>query len=217
MSAQLYPLFLTLKGRNCVVVGGNEMAEGKMRELLHTDASIRVIAPVVTERIAAWSQEGKLQWDARSYEDGDLQDSFLVVSVADANTNARVFEEAEKHKIFCNAVDDIEHCSCYASAVVRRGPLQIAISTSGQSPALAQRLRKELEQRFGTEYALWVRKLGELRARLFQDREIDAAKRREILHEQASAPAFEAFRNSLQEGSPGQSPVQDSDGCTKSP
>jgi precorrin-2 dehydrogenase / sirohydrochlorin ferrochelatase len=217
VTAQLYPLFLTLKGRRCVVVGGNEMAEGKIRELLDADATIRVIAPVVTERIAAWSQEGKLQLEARSYESGDLRESFLVVSVSDAQTNTSVFEEAEKRKIFCNAVDDLEHCSCYASAIVRRGPLQIAISTAGHTPALAQRLRKELEERFGAEYAPWVEKLGELRARLFQDKEIDAAKRREILHELASAPAFEAFRNSLQEERPGQSPVEDSDACTKSP
>jgi precorrin-2 dehydrogenase len=78
---------------------------------------------------------------------------FLVVSVAHTETNARVFEEAEMLQTFCNAVDDIDHCNCYASAVVRRGPLQIAISTAGKSPALAQRLREELEERFGEEYA----------------------------------------------------------------
>jgi precorrin-2 dehydrogenase / sirohydrochlorin ferrochelatase len=120
-----------------------------------------------------------------------------VVSVADAKTNARVFEEAETHRTFCNAVDDIEHCNCYASAVVRRGPLQIAISTAGKSPALAQRLRQELEERFGEEYAPWVRRLGELRSRLFQDKAIDSDARRRMLQEQASASAFDIFRSSL--------------------
>ena len=173
------------------------MAETKIRELLDADASIRVIAPVATDQIAQWSQAGRLRWEARAYETGDARDAFLVVSIADAKTNAQVFEEAEMHRTFCNAVDDIEHCNCYASAVVRRGPLQIAISTAGKSPALAQRLRKELEERFGEEYALWVTRLGELRSRLFQDQAIDSETRRRTLHEQASASAFDTFRSSL--------------------
>lgn len=96
-------------------------------------------------------------------------------------------------------MDDIDHCNCYASAVVRRGPLQIAISTAGKSPALAQRLRKELEERFCEEYAPWVRRLGELRSRMFRDKGIDGETRRRILHEQASASAFESFRGALKE------------------
>lgn len=193
----LYPLFLNLQGRVCVVVGGNEMAEAKVKELLEAEAKIRVIAPAATDQIAAWSQAGRLEWVGRAYEDGDLREAFLAVSVADAKTNAQVFEEAETHRTFCNAVDDIEHCNCYASAVVRRGPLQIAISTAGKSPALAQRLRKELEEQFGEEYALWVTRLGEIRSRLFQDKAIDSETRRRTLHEQASASAFDTFRSSL--------------------
>jgi precorrin-2 dehydrogenase/sirohydrochlorin ferrochelatase len=135
----LYPLFVNLRGRVCVVGGGSEMSEGKIRELLEADAKVRVIAPAVTEQVAAWSQTGRLQWVTRVYERGDVRDAFLVVSVADAKGNAKVFEEAEMHRTFCNAVDDINHCNCYASAVVRRGPLQIAVSTAGRSPALAQR------------------------------------------------------------------------------
>jgi precorrin-2 dehydrogenase/sirohydrochlorin ferrochelatase len=193
----LYPLFLNLRGRVCVVVGGNEMAEAKVRELLEAEAKIRVVAPAATDQIAAWSRAGRLQWESRTYENGDVCDAFLVVSVADAQTNTQVFEEAETHRIFCNAVDDIEHCNRYASAVVRRGPLQIAISTAGNSPALAQRLRKELEEQFGEEYALRVTRLGEIRSRLFQDTAIDNETRRSTLHEQASASAFATFRSSL--------------------
>jgi precorrin-2 dehydrogenase / sirohydrochlorin ferrochelatase len=170
MSASLYPLFLNLQGRTCIVVGGNEKAEGRVRELLNSKASIRLIAPTVTEQISAWSREEKLRWESRSYRSGDLRDAFLVVSVADTETNATVFEEAEARHILCNALDDIPHCNCYASAVVRRDPLQIAISTAGNSPALAQRLRKELEERYGPEYAPWVQQLGKLRSRLFQEK-----------------------------------------------
>lgn len=112
----LYPVFLSLRGRDCVVVGGNEMAEAKVRDLLEADAKVRVIAPVATGQIIAWLQAGRLQWEARAYETGDVRDAFLVVSVADAKTNTQVFEEAETRRTFCNAVDDIDHCSCYASA-----------------------------------------------------------------------------------------------------
>lgn len=208
----LYPLFLSLRRRDCVVVGGNEMAEAKVRDLLEADAKVRVIASVATRQIVAWSQAGRLQWEARAYETGDVRDAFLVVSVADAKTNAQVFEEAETRRTFCNAVDDIDYCSCYASAVVHRGPLQIAISTAGKSPALAQRLRKELEEQFGEEYAPWLRILGELRNRLFQDKGIDSEIRRRMLHEQASASAFESFRSSLNEKNSCQNPAGDPEG-----
>jgi len=173
------------------------MAEGKVRDLLDADAKIRLIAPDATPQLAEWSQAGKLRWESRSYQKGDLVDTFLVISIADTDTNAQVLEEAESRHVFCNAVDDIPHCSSYASAVVRRGPLQIAISTAGNSPALAQRLRKELEERFGEEYGPWVQQLGELRSQLFRDQGIDIETRRKILHEQASATALESFRDAL--------------------
>jgi len=194
MSGNLYPLFLNLQGRTCVVVGGTEMAEGKTRELVDAGARIRLIAPEVTNQISAWVQEGKLHWEPKVHEAGDLREAYLVVSVADTDTNARVFADAEAQHIFCNAVDDIQHCSCYASAVVHRGPLQIAISTAGNSPALAQRLRKEFEGQFGEEYGPWVEHLGKTRAVLLQDNGVAGEVRRKMLHEQASAAAFENFR-----------------------
>src|SRR5215470_3910015 len=180
MSASLYPLFLNLQGRACVVIGGNEMAEGKVRDLLDAGAKIRLIATEVTSQISEWSGAGELCWEPRHYQSGDLADTFLVISIASAETNAQVFEEAEARNIFCNAVDDIPHCSSYASAVVRRGPLQIAISTAGNSPALAQRLRKELEASFREEYGPWVQRLGELRTHLFEDKSIDGETRRKM-------------------------------------
>lgn len=196
MKPSLYPLFLNLRNRTCVVVGGYEMAEAKARELLEAGARIRLIAPEVTHQLSAWAKSGNLEWEPRTYTNGDLQEAFLVVSVADAETNARVFADAERQHTFCNAVDDTPHCSCYASAIVRRGPLQIAISTAGNSPALAQRLRKEFEQQFSEEYGPWVQQLGKTRALLFQDKAITTETRRKILHDQASAAAFKAFRAS---------------------
>lgn len=196
MNANLYPLFLNLRGRTCVVVGGNEVAEAKVRELLDAGARIRLIAPEVTNQLSAWAQQGSLHWKPKKYETDDLRDAFLVVSAADSETNDGVFADAEERHIFCNAVDDIPHCSCYASAIVRRGSLQIAISTAGHSPALAQRLRKELQEQFGEEYGPWIEQLGQARALLLQDKNISSEARRNILHEQASAAAFENVRKS---------------------
>lgn len=190
----MYPLFLNLRGRNCVVVGGDTMAEAKVRDLLQAGATVRVIAAEVTDAMASWARNGRVQWEKRHYETGDLHDAFVVVTAAGNKINAEVYAEAEARNALCNAVDDIEHCNCFASSVVRRGPLQIAISTSGKCPALAQRLRLELEQQFGPEYLSWVRKLGELRRRLFSEPDPDPGLRRRRLHEQASAAAFELFR-----------------------
>ena len=212
MSTPLYPLFLNLKGRSCLIVGGNELAEAKIQNIMDAGAKIQVIAPVVTPQIAAWAQAGTLDWEARPYRDGDLRDAFLVIAVGSPENNARVFVEAEARRVLCNAVDDIEHCNCYAAAVVRRGPLQIAISTSGQSPALAQRVRKELEEQFDPGYAPWVERLGEVRRDLLRDERLDSERRRAILHEQASARAFEAFRSSLKARSIRQNSGENSNG-----
>jgi precorrin-2 dehydrogenase / sirohydrochlorin ferrochelatase len=196
----MYPLFLNLRGRSCVVIGGNQMAEAKIRNLLGTGALVKVIAPDVTEAIAAWAGTGRVQWENRFYEPGDLHDAFLVVTAAGSSTNAKVYAEAEASKTLCNAVDDVEHCNFYAASVVRRGPLQLAISTAGNSPALAQRLRLELEQQFVPEYSSWVKELGELRRRLFSQPDLDPDMRARMVREQASAAAFESFRNSQSKG-----------------
>lgn len=191
----MYPLFLNLRNRSCMVIGGNETAEAKIRDLLGTGAQVKVIAPEVTDAIAAWAATGRVHWENRDYETGDLRDTFLVVTAAGSSTNAEVYAEAEARRTLCNAVDDVEHCNCYAASVVRRDPLQLAISTAGNSPALAQRLRLELEQQFGPEYSSWVKELGELRRHLFSEQNLDPDIRRRMLHEQASAAAFESFRN----------------------
>lgn len=194
MSAALYPVFLKLHGRTCVVVGGDATAEAKVRDLIAAGARVRLISPTVTPQLLEWSHAGTLRWEPRGYQEGDVADTFLAVSCAGAAVNAKVFAECEKRNLFCNAVDDVEHCNCYASAVVRRGPLQIAISTAGKSPALAQRLRKELEQQFPSEYGMWVERLGELRSRLFEDEDMDPETRKAILHKQARASDFEFWK-----------------------
>ena len=113
--------------------------------------------------------------------------------------NRQVFQAARERNILCNAVDDPENCDFYYGSVVRRGDLQIAISTAGHSPALAQRLRKQLEAQFGPEYSDWLRELAATREDLFS-RDIDPQHRKHLLHAVASQEAFETRQTKKEEG-----------------
>src|SRR4029077_2822787 len=124
------------------------------------------------------------------FEPHDLDGAFLVITATSSpDVNAQVFAEARKRNVLCNSVDDPDNCDFYYPAVVNRGDLQIAISTNGRSPALAQRLRKELEEQFGPEYETWVKELGEAREQLTAQK-VPLEPRRKLLHEIASSDAF---------------------------
>jgi len=188
----LFPMFLKLEGRRCVVVGAGRIGEGKIRSLLIAHAEVLVIAPRATPTVPAWERAGVLRWEAREFAASDLEGAFLVVAATSSEeVNERVYREAQARRVLCNVVDDPERCDFYYGSVVRRGNLQVAISTEGQSPALAQRLRKELEEQIGPEYAGWLAELGQAREGLFAQ-EMDPEERRLRLHELASLAAFEA-------------------------
>jgi precorrin-2 dehydrogenase/sirohydrochlorin ferrochelatase len=189
----LFPMFVKLRDRLCVVVGGGDVAEAKIPGLLEAGAKVRVIAPEVTEAISAWAKDGRLDWAPRKFGPGDLSGAFVVIAATSVlGVNQDVFHEADAQGILCNAVDDPERCHFYYPAVVRRGPLQIAISTAGFSPALAQRLRRELETQFGPEYETWLEWLGAVRSALRADSD-DPEGTRKILHVLASNEMFEHF------------------------
>lgn len=182
----LFPMFLKLEGRSTLVVGAGTIATPKIESLLQAGARVRVVAPQASETVTKWAQDGQIELVTKSFEPSDLQDVFLViVATSSREVNANVFEEARLRKILCNVVDDPEHCDFYYPAVVRRGKLQVAISTEGQSPALAQKMRLELEEQYGPEYEQWVEQLGAERAKLFQ-KEMDPEERKRLLHELAS-------------------------------
>ena len=189
----LFPAFLKLEGRLAVVVGGGSLAEQKIPGLLQAGARVRVVAPCISAKVGEWVRENAVEWRAKAFAGEDLQGAFLVVAATSLQElNAAIFEEAEKRNILCNAVDDIENCHFYYGSIVQRGDLQIAISTNGKSPALAQRLRKELEAQFGAEYAAWVEWLGAAREVLrAQTGDEESTKR--WLHILASRPMFEKF------------------------
>ncbi len=185
-------MFVKLEGRECLVVGAGNIAEGKIPGLLQAGAKIRVVAPQANTAIAGWAASGKILWQQRGFTPSDLDGAFLVIAATSLrDLNEVVFREARERGVLCNAVDDPEHCDFYYPAVVRRGALQLAISTAGQSPALAQRLRRELEEQFGPEYAEWLEQLGKERERLFAS-DLDPEARRKLLHDLASREAFAA-------------------------
>ena len=189
----LFPIFVKLEGRLVVIIGGGHVAEGKIPGLLSAGARIRLVAPSITPQIAEWVRFGKIDWLPKEFEPADLDGAFLVIAATSApGVNEAVFREAETRGLLCNAVDDINHCHFYYGAVVQRGDLQIAISTNGKSPSLAQRLRKEFEAQFSPEYEVWLEWLGAAREALrASSPSSDTAKK--LLHELATRPMFEQF------------------------
>ena len=186
-------MVLKLAGRPCLVVGAGDVAEGKISGLLDASAKVRVVAPEATQQVQSWAAAGQIEWLARPCEPSDLDGMFLVVAAtSDAELQQDISAEARRRGVLCNVVDVPELCDFYYPAVAHRGALQIAISTSGQSPALAQRLRKELEEQFGPEYEAWLQQLGEERAKLFAAN-MDPEERKRLLHDLASADSFKSF------------------------
>lgn len=186
-------MFLKLAGRPCLVVGAGAIGESKIASLLEAQAAVRLIAPNATPQVESWAETKQVEWLARLWEPRDLEGMFLVVAATSSpQLHEQIFQEAQRRGVLCNVVDVPELCDFYYPAVVQHGSLQIAVSTAGESPALAQRLRKELETQFGPEYEAWLDHLGEERDKLFVAK-LDADERKRLLHDLASAEAFKAF------------------------
>lgn len=179
-------MFVKLEGRTCLVVGAGTVAQSKIESLLQAGATVRVVAPAANESVQNLAAQNLIALQQKTFEPADLDGAFLVIAATSSpDVNAAIFEQARLHNILCNSVDDPKHCDFYYPAVVRRGRLQFAISTEGQSPALAQRLRRELEAQYGPEYETWLNELGEARQELFAT-EMNAEERRQKLHVLAS-------------------------------
>ena len=183
---QLFPMMLDLAGRQCVVIGAGTIGEGKIQGLLATRAKLTVLAPTATPAVREWARQGLIDYHERCFEPEDLDRAFLVVAAtSSAEVNHRIHREARRRGVLCNVVDDPGHCDFFYPAVVRRGPLQIAISTSGVSPAFARRLRQRLEAQFGEEYGAWLDEVARRREEVLRN-VTDAAERRRILEELAT-------------------------------
>jgi siroheme synthase-like protein len=188
----LFPLFMKLAGKQCLVVGAGKVSESKIGGLIDTGARIHVVAIAASGPVREWALAGKIELELRAFSAGDLDGKFLaVVATASNHLNELIYREAQRRGVLCNVVDVPEYCDFFYPAVVRRGDLQIAISTAGQSPSLAQRIRQQLERQFGEGYAAWVEQLGETR-RLIRASDLDKETKWELLHSLASREAFEA-------------------------
>jgi precorrin-2 dehydrogenase/sirohydrochlorin ferrochelatase len=162
----LFPMFFLLEGKTCAVVGAGAVGQEKIQGLLAAGARVRVIAPQATPLIQRLARAKKLEWEPRRFRVSDLKGAFMVVAATSLpHLNEMIWRAARRKGVLCNVVDDPQHCDFFYPAVVRRGALQIAVSTGGRSPALAQQVRKDIERYFGPEYAEWVGELGQARRR----------------------------------------------------
>ena len=184
----LFPIFVKLEGRQVLVVGGGPIAESKLTGLMTAGAHVTLVAPEATPAIAALAEQGAVSWHRRIFHPDDLEGAALVIAAVPRDVAESVYAHAHRRGILVNSVDDPDNCDFYYPAVVSRGDFQIAISTAGHSPALAQRVRIELERQFGPEYERWVQQLGDARRQLFAS-EPDAEERKRKLHELAAGGA----------------------------
>jgi precorrin-2 dehydrogenase / sirohydrochlorin ferrochelatase len=154
LDTPFYVACLKLSGRRCVVVGGGEIGLEKVEGLLACDADVTLVAPAAVQELRALADEGSITWEQRAYEPGDIEGTFMVIACTDdTEINIRVFDDAERRAMLVNIVDVPPLCNFILPAIVRTGPLAIAISTAGASPALAKRMKREVSELFGEEYA----------------------------------------------------------------
>ncbi|MEJ2008228.1 MAG: bifunctional precorrin-2 dehydrogenase/sirohydrochlorin ferrochelatase [Acidobacteriota bacterium] len=180
---ELFPIFLKLNGRRALVVGGGKIAALRAGQLIRTGASVTVVAPKVNAEIKDLAKAGSIELNRRGFDRADLSKHYFIVVAAtnDPATQKAVFEEAERHGILCNVVDNPPCCNFYTPAVVERGDLKIAIGTSGRSPYLAGKLRQHLEEAVPENAADLTEAVGLLRSRLKVEIPGDLEKQKELV------------------------------------
>ena len=192
-SIPLFPIFVDLRNKTCLVVGAGTVAAAKIESLLCCGARIDVVSPEAVRAISDRASEGTITWHRRRFAPADVRGKFLVIAATGSvRTNRAIFRASTALGILCNSVDDPQRCNFFFPALMRRGPLQIAISTGGCSPSLAARMRRDLEVQFGPEWGKWVEHLGKLRSAILA-RQTPALARRRRLEQIAAPQAFQAF------------------------
>jgi len=164
LQTPFYIACLRLSGRRCVVIGGGEVGLEKAEGLLACDGDVTLIAPEAHPELMQLALEGSIGWEAREYRSHDLDGALIAIAATDdTDLNIRVFEDAEERSMLVNVVDVPPLCNFILPAIVRTGPLAVAISTAGASPALAKRMKREIGELFGEPYALLAVLLNEAR------------------------------------------------------
>jgi len=165
-----FPIQLDIRGRRCLVVGGGRVGTRKAQSLLSCGGRVTVVSPEVTDVLRDLATRSGLSLLQREYDSLDLQGMFLVMGATDDEAlNRRIRSDAERQEILCNIADRPEQCDFILPAVVQRGDLVITVSTSGRSPALAKKLRKDLQAQFGDEYTVFLDLMGAIRKRLLAE------------------------------------------------
>jgi precorrin-2 dehydrogenase/sirohydrochlorin ferrochelatase len=164
LDTPFYIACLRLSGRRCVVVGGGDVGLEKVEGLLACDGDVTLVSPEAVEPLPELAEEGSIRWERRAYDASDLEGTFIVIAATgDTDLNIRVFEDAERRAMLVNVVDVPPLCNFILPAIIRSGPLAIAISTAGASPALAKRIRDEIANEYGEPYARLAVLLNEVR------------------------------------------------------
>jgi precorrin-2 dehydrogenase/sirohydrochlorin ferrochelatase len=154
LATPVYVACLMLRGRRCLVVGGGDIGLEKVEGLLACGGDVTLVAPEAVPQLAEYAREGSIKWEQRAFSPEDLEGAFLAIAAtSDTEVNIGVYEEAEKRAMLVNVVDVPPLCNFILPAIVRSGPLAIAISTQGASPALAKRMKREIAESFGEPYA----------------------------------------------------------------
>ena len=185
-----YPIYLNLRDKPVLVVGGGAVAARKIVSLVDAGARVRVVAPHVVSSIESLSESGLIDLECREWCSGDGDDVFLIYAATDfPDVNEAVFTEAEACGALVNVVDDPKHCNFIVPSVVKRGSFQVAVSTGGASPTLAKRVRHELEERYPEVLSVYVELLGEVRS-LIKQRVVGGEDKRMPLYEASCDPAL---------------------------
>lgn len=189
-----YPIFIKIKGKKCIVIGGGNVAERKINSLVTDGADVIVIAPNVTDNLLQLVQAKKITWYNRLFQAGDLHGALLAFAATDnRKVNQLIASEAKKHKVLLNSIDCQGECDFIVPSRIERGPLQICISTSGASPALAKQIRQDLEEKFCDEYIVFLDWMRELREWLLIN-EPNEEKRQHIFRAVINSPVLELLK-----------------------
>lgn len=190
-----YPVFIDLVDKPVVVIGAGAVAARKVTTLLEYGARIRVVAPEAQGELVTFAKEGLIAWEQRTFIPGDLAGAFLVIcAVGDADVNNLVYAEASGNNQLINVVDVPSLCNFIVPSIVKRGPLQIAISTSGAAPTVAKQLRRELEETYPEDWAGYVSLLGEVRSLVIENVPGEEACRKPLFEALAKAGLLERLR-----------------------
>ena len=195
-----YPIFLNMRDRQCVVVGGGNVALRKIMGLLEAGASVTVVAEKFDPLIMDLAKEEKIKLIKRHFKPQDIENAFIVFAATDDNAvNVEIAEIAREHGTLVNAVDNPVYCDFFSSAVMKRGPLRIAVSTSGLCPGIANCIRKELEELYDESYSDFIRNAGVMRHYILHRENITENQKNNALKWLYNKETFNLFVNSGKE------------------